>query len=81
MTIICLFKIRLSYGVYMLSNLILFTSTGFIMSTPRYILILFPMYIILGNIKNKFFILLISLVFIGLLVYMTNLYIIGHWAY
>lgn len=81
MTIITFFKLRFSYAIYMLSNLILFTSTSFIMSTPRYLLILFPVYILLGMIKNKFLLIIISVTFILLLLYLTNLYTIGHWAY
>lgn len=80
-TILTLIKIRLSYGVYMLTNLILFTSTNFIMSTPRYMLILFPIYFALGKINNKLLIFLTSIIFIGLLIYLSLIYTQGKWAY
>lgn len=74
-------KIRKSYGIYMFINLFLFTSTSFIMSTPRYALSLFPIFLALGFIKNKSIILLISIVFILLLFKLTEFYITGRWAY
>lgn len=80
-TIYTFFKIRKSYGFYMLANLIFFISTGFIMSTPRYILILFPIYFALGKLKNLYLIVLISSLFIILLIYLSLLYTQGGWAY
>lgn len=74
-------KIRKSYSIYMFINLILFTSTSFILSTPRYILILFPIYILLGNIKSRILLIFISLISITLLIYLTNIYIKGEWAF
>jgi len=76
-----LIKIRLSYGVYMLLNLLLFTSTSFIMSTPRYLLILFPIYIALGKLNNKYLVAFISIIFIILLIQLALLYTEGKWAY
>lgn len=80
-TVFVYFKIRKSYGIYMLCNLILFTSTGFIMSTPRYAIILFPVYICLASIKNRLFLFLVSIIFLMLLFILTYLYIQGKWAY
>lgn len=73
--------VRKSYGIYMFLNLLLFTSTGFIMSTPRYTLILFPLFIALALIKNKAVLILISGTFITLLFYLTYLYTQGRWAF
>lgn len=73
--------VRKSYGIYMLLNLLLFTSTGFIMSTPRYALILFPIFIALALIKSKVILTLISIVFMTLLFYLTYLYTQGRWAF
>lgn len=79
--IFAFFKMRKSYAVYMLINLLLFTSTGFILSTPRYTLILFPIFMALGMIKDKRLITLLSLIFLSLLVYFTTLYTQGKWAF
>lgn len=80
-SIFVFFKVRRSYGFYMLLNLGLFASTNFILSTPRYMLILFPIYIILGLIKNRFYIILISSVFLSLLISLTWFYLEGKWAF
>lgn len=80
-TVVTFLKIRKSYGVYMLLNLILFISTNFIMSTPRYTLILFPIFIALALINNKFLLTLISLIFLVMLFPLTYLYTQGRWAY
>lgn len=56
MSIYSLFKIRISYGVYMLIVLWFSYSLSFWLSMPRYILPLFPMFIILALFsKNSLF--------------------------
>lgn len=74
-------KIRRSYGVYILINLLLITSTNYILSTPRYALILFPIFIALGSIKSIKVIIFISIIFIILLLHFTYFYISGRWAF
>lgn len=80
MTIYVLLKIRLSYGIYMLFNLLLITSTSFILSTPRYSLILFPIYIAFATIKGKIFLIILSGIFIPMLLFLTWIYTQGKWA-
>lgn len=80
-TILVFLKVRKSYGVYMFFNLLLFTSTNFIMSTPRYALSLFPIFILLALIKNKFLLILVSSVSAILLFLLESLYIQGGWAF
>lgn len=75
------FKTKLSYTVYIFLNLLLFTSTSFILSTPRYILSIFPIFITLGTIKSKFITTSLSFLFIALLYYLSNLFTGGKWAY
>lgn len=75
------FKIRRSYGLYMILNFLLFTSTSFVMSTPRYSLILFPIFITLGQIKSNYLLLLISIIFFLLLLYFTIFYTQARWAF
>lgn len=74
-------KVRISYGIYILLNLLLFLSTSFILSTPRYSLILFPIFITLATIKQKIVTILISIVFLFLLVLFSNWYLNGQWAF
>lgn len=80
-TIFVYLRVRKSYGIYMFFNLLMFSSTGFIMSTPRYALILFPIFIALGLIKNKLSVTLISISFLILLFLLTYLYTQGRWAF
>lgn len=80
MILIVYFKVKKSYALYMLLNLLLFTSTSYILSTPRYSLSLFPIFIALGMISNQKALVFISVVFIVLLVYFTYLYTQGRWA-
>lgn len=82
MTIYTFIKIRASYGVYMLLHLLLFTSTSFILSTPRYSLILFPIFIAMAKLSNnKGFLYLQSFISVSLLIYFTNEFINGRWAF
>jgi len=81
MTIVVFIKVRKSYALFMFLNLLLVTSTNFILSTPRYSLSLFPIFISLGLIKNKFALLILSLIFIPLLAFFTHLYVQGKWAF
>lgn len=81
MTFYTFLRIRKSYGVYILLNFLIFTSTSFILSTPRYILSLFPIFIALGTLKNKFLLLILSVVFIIALFKLTLMYTQGRWAF
>lgn len=81
-TVIVCLRMRPSYGVWMAGNWLLFTSTSFIMSVPRYVLILFPMYILLAHwAQDRRRAVLIgawSLLFMGLFI---SLYVQGKWAF
>ena len=52
-TIWCWLRLRPSYSVWMTLNWLLITSTSFIMSTPRYVLSLFPIYILLARLSAE----------------------------
>lgn len=79
--ILVFFKVRKSYGIYIFLNLILTLSTSFILSTPRYTLSLFPIYILFGQIKNKLSIIILSYISISLLVLFSLLFTKGKWAF
>jgi hypothetical protein len=74
------FKIRKSYGVYTLLNLLLITSTSFILSAPRYAMVLFPIYIFLSG-MNKWLVIPASVTSLVLLLYFTGMYTQGGWAF
>lgn len=80
-SLIVFLSVRKSYGIYMFLNLLLITSTSFILSTPRYALILFPIYIALGKIKNMYFTVAASIISILLLLFFSTIYVRGQWAY
>ncbi|MEK6881676.1 MAG: mannosyltransferase family protein, partial [Nanoarchaeota archaeon] len=75
-----LLKVRKSYGIYIFLNLILILSTSFILSTPRYILSLFPIYILMGKIENKVIIILLSFFSFIPLILFSLLFTKGKWA-
>lgn len=73
-------KLRTSYGLYMLATIAVALSTGTFMSIGRYILVLFPIYILLALIKNQY--LQQSWAFISalLLALYTILFVNNYWA-
>jgi len=75
-------KIRISYIVYLLFGTLMFTSTGFILSAPRYLLSLPPFFIILNIILAKPWIKVIFLTFsIGALFYLSYYFALGQWTF
>lgn len=48
-TVWCWFRLRASYAVWMTANWLLWTSTKFVLSVPRYTLIMFPIYILFAR--------------------------------
>jgi len=73
-------KLRTSYGLYMLATLAVVLSTGTLMSVGRYILVLFPIYILLSLIKNQY--LQQAWIFIStlLLAMYTILFVNNYWG-
>ncbi len=47
-TIVAAFRFRPSWFAWMAGNLLLFVSTSFLLSTPRYVLTLFPLFVALA---------------------------------
>jgi len=75
-------KLQPSWAVYYFLGVLLFSSTGFLLSTPRYLLSLPPFFLILSLLvkKEKYFI-PISFIFINLLSYFSLLYVVGQWSF
>lgn len=81
-TIAAGFTLRPSYAVWMAGNWLLFTSTSFILSVPRYSLILFPLYLLFARLaahRTWYTILTVwSLLFMSLFII---LFVQGRWAF
>lgn len=82
-TVWCWLSLRKSYAVWMTFNWLLWTSTSFILSTPRYTLILFPVYILFARLAARRpvwggVITAWSLLFLALFV---SLFVRGYWAF
>lgn len=73
-------KIRTSYGLYMLATVAIALSTGTFMSIGRYILVLFPIYILIASIKNEY--LQKTWIFLSILLLSMNiiLFVSNYWA-
>jgi Gpi18-like mannosyltransferase len=75
-------NLRLSYSVWMTGNWLIFTSTSFVYSVPRYTLTLFPIYILFAQASEKP--LVKSAITVWSLVYLalfTTLFVCGYWAF
>jgi len=73
-------KLRISYGLYILSTLAIALSTGTFMSVGRYILVLFPIYILLSSIKNQYLQRVWIFISTLLLAMYTILFVNNYWA-
>jgi hypothetical protein len=66
----------------MAGNLLLFVSTSFLLSMPRYALTLFPLFVTLALISAKRWVLVLaSAVSIASLVYFAGRFATGAWAF
>ncbi len=83
LSLVSFFKIRLSYAIFSLGAFIIPTLSGSFSSLPRYVLVLFPAFLVLAIISQKLprlvVILLFLLSFIGLL-YAESLFMRGYWV-
>ena len=71
------------YLIYLFLATILFTSTGFILSAPRYLLSIPPFFILFAKIidSNKILKILWIIISIALLFYISYEFAWGHWAF
>ncbi len=76
-----LFKnIRTSYGLYVLVTILPAIASGTLLSIGRYILVLFPIYILLASIKNKYIQALVLFNFSLYLAMFTTLFVNYYWT-
>jgi hypothetical protein len=81
-TIISFIKLRPSYAMWMASNWLLITSTSFILSTPRYSLLLFPIPILLARVtRHRFWFVVLSILSVSLMVWFAFLFLIKKGGY
>jgi hypothetical protein len=81
-TIFAAFRFRPSWFIWMAGNTLLFVSTSFLLSTPRYALTLFPLFVTLALASARTWMLvLLSAVSIGGLIYFAGRFATGVWAF
>ncbi len=81
-TIACGFLLRPSYTVWMALNWLLFVSSNFLLSIPRYTLVMFPIYILFAKLAEKhFWNSVISVWSLLLLALFITKFVQGHWAF
>jgi hypothetical protein len=81
-TIFAAFRFRPSWFIWMAGNMLLFASTSFLLSTPRYALTLFPLFVALALVSRRTWVLvLLSAVSIAGLAYFAGRFATGVWAF
>lgn len=81
-TVACAFRLRLSYTIWMAGNWLLFTSSGFILSVPRYTLAMFPIFILFAKLaERRFWMSVISAWSLLLMALFVGQFIQGRWAF
>jgi Gpi18-like mannosyltransferase len=81
-TIFAAFRFRPSWFVWMAGNLLLFVSTSFLLSTPRYVLTLFPLFVALALATARTWMLvLVSAASVAGLIYFAGRFATGWWAF
>ena len=81
-TISAWWKLRPAYGMWMTGNWLLITSTSFILSTPRYTLALFPLFILFARLaRYPWWYAVITVWSLLWLAIFASLFVWGHWAF
>jgi hypothetical protein len=76
------FRLRPSMFAWMAGNWILFVSTSFVMSVPRYSLTLFPLFVSLGLLAERRWVLVtLSAVSLAAMAYFAGRFAVGWWAF
>ena len=81
-TVHAAFRLRPSMFAWMAGNWILFVSTSFVMSVPRYSLTLFPLFVSLGLLAERRWVLVtLSAVSLAAMAYFAGRFAVGWWAF
>jgi len=73
-------KIKFSYWLYLLLSSIFIFSSNVLISIPRLIIPMFPIFIYLSQVISKKTFYFISFIFLVLLVYLSSLFLRGYWV-
>lgn len=80
LSLLIFFRLRKSYGIYAVIALLIPVATGIMVSMSRYLLIIFPIYILLAHWgKNKLINATIIMFSGGLLAFLLTLFIHNYW--
>ena len=81
-TVVAAIRFRPSWFVWMAGNWLLFTSTSFVLSVPRYSLTLFPLFVWFALVGRRAAVALgLSVISVGLLGYFVSEFAVGRWAF
>ncbi|HEY7737838.1 MAG TPA: glycosyltransferase family 39 protein [Candidatus Limnocylindria bacterium] len=81
-TVVAAFRFRPSWAVWMAGNWILFVSTSFVLSVPRYTLVMFPLFAWFGLLAERRWAgIAIGGVSLVLLVWFSARFALGNWAF
>lgn len=81
-TIVCGFMLRPSYTVWMAGNWFLFVSGSFILSVPRYTIVMFPIFILFARLaERRFWHSVITVWSLLLMALFITKFVQGHWAF
>lgn len=72
---------RASYGVWAILNVLLFASTSFIQSSPRYVITIFPIFLLLAQMRSTSWRMIISAWSLTMMAWFTTLFALGRWAF
>lgn len=72
-------KIKLIYWLYMVFNLYVFLAGGILQSFPRYILVMFPIYIFLAKKLNGVWFIIYNAASFTLLILLASIFLRGYW--
>ncbi|MBO9534993.1 MAG: hypothetical protein J7513_18615 [Solirubrobacteraceae bacterium] len=73
--------LRPSYAVWGLLNVLLFASTSWVQSTPRYVLTVFPIFLLLAKLRPGWLSMLASAWSMAAFAWLATLFALGHWAF
>jgi hypothetical protein len=81
-TVVAIRRFRPSWAVWMGGNWLLFVSTAFVLSVPRYALVMFPLFAWFALLAERRWLgMVIGAVSVGLLLWFSGRFALGSWAF
>jgi hypothetical protein len=81
-TVVAFLRYRTSWAIWMAGNWLLFVSTAFILSVPRYVLVMFPLFAWLGTLAGRRWVgVAIGVASLGLQLWFAARFATGAWAF